>query len=99
MVQFYTVVGNNNMVKKSMVTFDPIYLIGPGERLLPDTPPEKNELTTLERPVREKFVLLEPVPLNATKIQYVIINDEILLAARTRVEEQTSGSEIINSNL
>ena len=93
MVQFYTVVGIDNMVKSSMVTTNPAYLIEPGERLLPDTPPEKNELTTLERPVREKFVLIEPISLDAIKIPYEIINDEILIAARTRAKEQTLGSE------
>jgi hypothetical protein len=79
MTQYYTVVGTDNMVKLSMVTTDPTYLVGEGERLLPDSPPSPPAYSDTQRPVRG-----EPVPAGATEIPYTIVTDAAMVAAKEK---------------
>lgn len=70
---YYSVIGTDGYIKLSQVTRDQYYPVGPGERLLPDTPPDPREgdyIPGVTRPVR-----VEPVPENATEVPYIIVNE------------------------
>jgi hypothetical protein len=63
----YTLVHQNGMPLINNATTDPdSYILEPGQRLLMDSPPEYNIETQALRRV-------EPVPEDATEIQYMII--------------------------
>lgn len=79
MTQYYTVVGVDNMVKLSMITTDPDYPVGEGERLLPDSPPSPPAYSDVQRPIRG-----EPVPADATEIGYTIVTDDAMVVAKAK---------------
>jgi len=63
----YTLIHQNGMPLINNVTTDPdSYILEPGQRLLMDSPPEYDHQTQALRRV-------EPVPEDATEIQYMII--------------------------
>lgn len=85
MTQFYTVVGVDNMIKLSMVTTDPTYPVGEGERLLPDNQPPRTDYTNMQRVLR-----FEPVSPDAKEIAYAIINDDKAIAAKVAADLKAS---------
>jgi hypothetical protein len=69
----YTLVHQNGMPLINNATTDPdSYILEPGQRLLMDSPPEYNIETEALRRV-------EPVPEDATEIEYVIITKSKIL--------------------
>jgi len=76
MAQYYTVVGSDNMVKLSMITTDTNFELEEGERLVADTIPERSDV--------EYAVRIEPVPLDASSIGYIVLTDPLKVIAKER---------------
>jgi len=80
----YTLIHQNGMPLINNVTTDPeSYVLEPGQRLLADVPPEYNLETEALRRV-------EPIPEDATEIEYIIIlKSEILDFDKLILEDLT----------
>ncbi len=71
-MQYYTLINNQGKILKSCFTTDSNSPVNPGEKLLPDNPPNPPEyIPGLTRPVR-----VEPVNPSSTRIEYTFVNEE-----------------------
>lgn len=87
MVNFYTVVGTDNMVKLSNWTNDPNFPIQEGERLLLDAPPAYTS--------SQKVIRIEPVPTNATEIPYTVVTDEEAISLQAKLDRKATPLQFI----
>lgn len=71
-MKYYSVVDKDGYIKLSQIT-DMNYTLETGERILPDEAPDPQKGDY--EPGRTKPVRVEPVPNDATKIQYNIVNE------------------------
>ena len=68
----YSQIGENGYIVLSQYTEDPNVPVPEGRRLLPDNTPQPPEyIPGFTRPVR-----VEPVPVDATAVTYIIVNVE-----------------------